>query len=68
MTQNPQEHRYSISSIGLLYRKSLQLFAQELEDLAGHPLTLDQIQVGQRFMVVFASGTGRTRTSAIRIQ
>jgi hypothetical protein len=56
-----------VASIGKLFRKSLELFAHHLEDEAGNEIGLDDLRVDQKFFVCFFSGTGLTRTSAVRI-
>jgi hypothetical protein len=58
---------FDVSSIGKLYRKSLEMFAYRLEDENGNELRLDALKIEQKFFVVFPSGTGFTRTSAMRI-
>lgn len=58
---------YDVSSMGKLFRKSLEMFAYRLEDENGNELCLDALKIEQKFFVVFPSGTGFTRTSAVRI-
>ena len=58
---------FDISSIGKLFRKSLEMFAYRLEDENGNELCLDAVEIEQKFFVVFPSGTGFTRTSGVRI-
>ncbi len=58
---------FDISSIGKLFWKSLEMFAYRLEDENGNELRLNALEIEQKFFVVFLSGTGFTRTSAVRI-
>ncbi|MBI5589990.1 MAG: hypothetical protein HY881_05860 [Deltaproteobacteria bacterium] len=58
---------FDISSMGKLFRKSLEMFAYRLEDENGKELCLDALEIEQKFFVVFHSGTGLTRTSGVRI-
>lgn len=58
---------YEVSSVGRLYRKSLSIFADYLEDDKGNKIHLDKLGLDQPFFVFFQSGTGLTRTSAVRI-
>jgi hypothetical protein len=62
-----RDELFDISSIGKLFRKSLEMFAYRLEDESGDELCLDALKVEQKFFVVFPSGTGFTRTSGVRI-
>lgn len=61
-----KEQRFEVASIGDLFRKSLENFAHHLEDESGREISIDALAVGQRFFVFFTSGTGLTRTSAVR--
>jgi len=61
------DRRFYLNSIGLLYKKSLAMFAEKLEDAHGNNLEVDHIQVNEKFFAYFASGTGMTRTSGERI-
>jgi hypothetical protein len=58
---------FDVSSIGKLFRKSLEMFAYRLEDENGNELCLDAVEIEQKFFVIFPSGTGLTRTSGVRI-
>ncbi len=58
---------FEVSSMGRLYRKSLNMFACYLEDNKGNKIHLDNLSVDQPFFVFFKSGTGITRTSAVRV-
>jgi hypothetical protein len=58
---------FDVSSMGRLFRKSLEMFAYRLEDQYGNVLCLDALKIEQKFFVIFLSGTGFTRTSAVRI-
>jgi len=62
-----QEQRFDVSSMGKIYRKSVELFAHHLEDEDGNEIRLDDLGIDQPFFVIFPSGTGFTRTSAKRI-
>ena len=62
-----QNQLFDVASIGKLYRKSLALFAHHLEDKRGNKIQLDDLDVDQVFFVIFQSGTGLTRTSAMRL-
>ena len=64
---NEKEQLFNVSSIGALRQKSLAMLAHHLEDPLGNELQLDDLQIDQGFFVVFASGTGLTRTSAVRV-
>ncbi len=63
-----RERQYEISSVGRLYWKSLELFATRLENLTGQELDQNNLQVDERFFVIFPSGTGMTRTSGVRVR
>ena len=58
---------FEVSSIGKLYLKSLKMFAHHLEDLQGNEIGLEDLDINEKFFVVFPSGNGFTRTSAVRI-
>lgn len=58
---------FHVSSLGNLFRKSLEMFAYRLEDEICNVLSLDDIKIGQKFFIVFQSGTGLTKTSAVRL-
>ena len=58
---------FDVSSMGKLFRKSLEMFAYRLEDENGNEIRLDTLSIEQKFFVVFPSGTGFTRTSGVRI-
>lgn len=60
------EQRLDVASIGSLFRRSLEMFIPHLEDEAGNGIGIDNLRLGQRFYVFFSSGTGLTRTSAVR--
>ncbi|MEZ4524378.1 MAG: hypothetical protein R2941_00455 [Desulfobacterales bacterium] len=62
-----RDQRFEVSSMGKLYRKSLAMFAHHLEDAQGNEIQLDDLEIHQPFFVIFPSGTGFTRTSAVRI-
>jgi len=62
-----QERMFEVSSIGRMYWKSLILFRHHLEDADGNRLELEELEPNQPFCVVFKSGTGFTRTSAVRV-
>lgn len=40
--------RYNIASIGVIYRKSLEIFASRLEDFDGNTIGLDEIEIRRR--------------------
>lgn len=61
------DKRFEVSSIGKLYGKSLAMFAHHLEDESGNEVDLDEMEIDRPFFVVFESGTGLTKTSAVRI-
>ena len=61
------EQVFEVSSMGTMYRKSLLMFAHHLVDENGRTVSLEELAPGRRFFVFFRSGTGLTRTSAIRI-
>jgi hypothetical protein len=67
MEMSAQDQRFEVASMGTLYRKSLDLFADHLEDPDGNEIQLDDLKIDQPFFVIFPSGTGFTRTSAKRI-
>ncbi len=62
------ERRYEISSVGLLYWKSLELFATRLESPEGQTVAQESLQIDDPFFVIFPSGTGFTRTSGVRVR
>ena len=62
-----QERKYDIASVGIVYWKSLELFATRLEDGNGRTIEHEEVKVDDRFWVVFPSGTGYTRTSGKRV-
>ena len=61
------DRKYEIASVGILYWKSLELFAKRLEDSEGRSIAQESLQINDRFVVVFPSGTGLTRTSGVRV-
>lgn len=61
------ERKYDIASVGVVYWKSLELFATRLEDAKGEQVDQAALAVDQRFWVIFSSGNGFTRTSAVRV-
>ncbi len=63
-----RDQLFEVASIGALHRKSLKMFAHHLEDTDGKKILLDDLGVDQPFFVVFQSGTGFTRTSAVRVE
>lgn len=65
--QAKRDRKFDVSSIGPLYRGSLALFAHHLEDGNGNEIQLDDLGVDESFFVIFPSGNGFTRTSAVRI-
>jgi len=62
------ERQYDIASVGRLYWKSLELFAIRLESQDGQMLSQENVEIAEKFIVIFPSGTGYTRTSGIRIR
>jgi hypothetical protein len=62
-----RDQQFKVSSLGVLYRASLETFAHQLENKDGETIQVDDLAVDQQFFVVFKSGTGFTRTSAVRI-
>ncbi len=62
-----RDQQFSVSSLGTLYRASLEMFAHHLENEDGVTIQVDDLAVAQQFFVFFKSGTGLTRTSAVRI-
>ncbi len=62
-----RDKRFEVSSLGKMYGKSLAIFAHHLEDEGGNEIDLDDMEIDRTFFVVFESGTGLTRTSAVRI-
>ena len=62
-----RDQQFMVSSLGTLYRTSLEMFAHHLENKAGVTVKIDDLDVDQLFFVIFRSGTGYTRTSAVRI-
>ena len=62
-----RDQRFMVSSLGTLYRTSLEMFAHHLEDEDGVRIMVDDLAVDQPFFVIFKSGTGYTRTSAVRV-
>lgn len=65
--QDKRNQRFEVSSMGTMHRTSLEMFAHHLEDDEGQKILLDDLAMDQTFFVVFESGTGFTRTSAVRI-
>ncbi len=62
-----RDQRFQVSSMGEVYRKTMEIFAHHLEDGDGNEIALDDVQVDQSFFVVFAGVTGLMRTSARRV-
>lgn len=65
--QAKQDKVFHVSSLGNIFRKSLEMFAYRLEDETCNVLSLDDIKIEQKFFIVFQSGTGLTKTSAVRL-
>ena len=66
MMKMKMNQTFDVSSVGKLYWKSLAVFAHRLEDKDGREISLDDLDIDQTFFVIFPSGTGLTRTSAVR--
>jgi len=62
-----QDQQFQVSSVGKIYRRSMEMFAHHLEDENGNEIQLDDVGVDQPFFVIFMGVTGFTRTSATRI-
>lgn len=58
---------YNVSSLGKMYRKSIEMFAHHYETEDRTEIALDDISIGKKFFILFESPTGLTRTSAVRI-
>lgn len=59
--------RFDVSSVGPLFRNSLELFADKIVDENGKEIKAHQMKINDKAYAVFQSGTGKTRTSLIRI-
>ena len=62
-----KDQLFDVSSIGAIYRKTLTFFAHHLEDEDGNEIGPDDLEIGKPFFVIFPSGNGFTRTSAVRV-
>lgn len=60
--------RYYVSSVGNLFKKSLEMFADKLLDENGNEITAADMQINDKAFALFKSGTGITRTSVVRIE
>ena len=60
--------RYDVSSVGRLYRISLEMFADRLVDENGNDIKAAEMKIHDRAYAIFRSGTGNTRTSLVRIE
>ncbi len=59
--------KFYVDGVGVLYKKSLDMFADRLLDAEGIEITVDDIEPDQKVIAVFKSGTGNTRTIVNRI-
>ncbi|MFP4226613.1 MAG: hypothetical protein ACLFRF_07775 [Desulfobacterales bacterium] len=59
--------KFYVDGVGVLYKKSLEMFADKLLDTQGVEITVDDIEPDQKLIAVFKSGTGDTRTIVNRI-
>jgi hypothetical protein len=64
--QDRRNQQFKVSSLGRLYRTSLEMFAHHLENKDGKTIQLDELAIDQPFFFLFNSGTGYKRTSAVR--
>jgi hypothetical protein len=62
-----RDQRFMVSSLGTFYRASLEMFAHHLETVDGKKIKINELNIDQPFFVIFQSGTGFTRTSAVRL-
>lgn len=60
--------KFNVSSVGELYKNSVENFAEKITDTEGKEISIDKVAVGQKIFIVFKSGTGYTRTSAERVR
>lgn len=60
--------RYEVSSVGKLFKKSLEMFADQLVDENGNKITADEMNVNDKAYAVFWNGANTSRTSVIRIE
>ncbi len=59
--------KFYVDGVGVLYKKSLDMFADRLLDAEGIEIIVDDIEPDQKVIAVFKSGTGDTRTIVNRI-
>jgi len=59
--------KFQVDGVGVLFKKSLEMFADCLLDARGAEITVNDIECNQKIIAVFKSGTGSTRTMVKRI-
>ncbi len=66
--KNDREKRYYVSSIGDLYLKSLEMFADRIVSQDGEVINPKTMKLNEKAFVEFQGGTTTTRTSITRIE
>ncbi len=66
--KSDREKRYYVSSIGNLYLKSLELFADRIISQDGEVINAKTMKLNEKAFVEFQGGTTTTRTSVTRIE
>jgi hypothetical protein len=59
--------KFQVDGVGILFKKSLEMFADRLLDGKSAEIAVDDIECNQKIIAVFKSGTGNTRTIVKRI-
>ncbi len=59
--------KFDVSSVGILFRNSLEMFAEKIVDDSGNEIQASSMKINDKAFAVFESGTGKTRTSLVRI-
>lgn len=62
------DKKFYVSSVGNLFKVSLEMFADKLIDQNGKEITPDEMNINDKAYAIFRSGTGTTRTSVTRIE
>ncbi len=60
--------RFEVASVGKLFKKSLEMFADQLMDENGNEITADEMEVNDKAYALFWNGANTSRTSVTRIE
>lgn len=67
MMDGSTDRKFLVDGVGILFKKSLEMFADRLLDAKGADIAVNDIECHQKIIAVFKSGTGTTRTIVKRI-